>query len=178
MYRSAVETQDLIGDALHQGRLAAPVLVRPYRDDVGLPEVWVIPVVNSTNIPLAMLEFVYDRPNWQIRASEFDAVTGNMFYATRPFPFVGAGAAVSAVAQQHRVALRQGHAPELIYFPSDHMGLIMGKNSWSSGGTAVIDPLWRVPGADGRWHYVDHNGKAHMHGDIPVDPAYPMMPQS
>ena len=176
MYRSAVETQDLIGDALRQGRLGTPVLVRPYRNDVGLPEVWVIPVVNSANIPLAMLEFVYDRPNRQMRASEFDAVTGNMFYATRPFPSVGASTAISTVAQQHHVDLRQGNAPELVYFPSDHMGVIMGTNIWSSGGTAVIDPIWRVPGADGHWHYVDHNGKAHLRGEIPVDPAYPVMP--
>lgn len=176
MYQSALTTSDLIGAALRSGTLAEPVLVMPYRDDVGLPEVWVIPVVNKSGIPLVMLEFEYDAPNHRIYASEFDAVTGNMFYASRPFPAQSPASAMAVLMRERHIAIRQGGAPQLIYFPQDHEGLITGRNHWTAGGTSVIDPIWRIPAADGRWYYVDHDGHSHLGSEIPVDPQFASLP--
>lgn len=178
MYQSAAIDKDLIGQALRRGTLANPVFVKPYRQDVGFDQYYVIPVVGTNNIPLAMLKFVYDSGQHQICPSAFAAVTGNMFYASRPFPSVSASAAIAAVQKQYHVDVATGTAPELIYFLPDHVGFITGKNSWRNGGTAVIDPIWRVAGVDGHWHYVDHNGIVHKSKEIPTESGLPAMPDT
>lgn len=178
MYQSAAVDKDLIGQALRKGILAHPVLVKPYRQDVGFDQYYVIPVVGTNNIPLAMLKFVYDSGQHQICPSAFAAVTGNMFYASRPFPAVSASAAVAAVQKQYHVDAATGTTPELVYFLPDHVGFMTGKNSWRNGGTAAIDPIWRVAGVDGHWHYVDHNGMVHKSKEIPTESGLPAMPDT
>lgn len=178
MFQSASQGTDLIANALRTGTLANPVLVKPYRGDVGLTQYWVIPVVASNNHPLALLTFMFNPQSRLIHEGEFDAVTGNMFYMNRSFPAVTATMSIAAVSTEQHMAIVQGRAPELIYFPGDRIGLETGKNSWRAGGTVVIDPIWRVPGADGNWHYVDHDGHAHINTEIPVDPDYQPMPST
>jgi len=178
MYQSALQGNDAIAAALRTGTLGAPVLVKPYRSDVGMSQYWVVPVVNTANFPLAFLTLLYNPQSRLIHEGEFDAVTGNMFYANHPFPAVTASAAVASVSARQRVAMVQGRAAELIYFPVDFAGIRAGTNHWTAGGTSVIDPIWRVPGVDGRWHFVDHNGQAHFNTDIPVDPSYLPMPDT
>lgn len=176
MFQSASQGSDLIAQALQTGTLANPVLVKPYRSDVGLSQFWVVPVVDANNHPLAMLTFFYNPQSHLIHEGEFDAVTGNMFYVNRTFPAVTAAMSVTAVSTQQHMAVVQGQPPELIYFPGDTVGLKNGKIQWQAGGTSVIDPIWRVPGTDGKWHYVDHDGHTHMSTELPVDPTYQAMP--
>ena len=178
MYQSASHGSDLIASALQTGTLSNPVLVKPYRSDVGLAQYWVIPVVDANNHPLALLTFFYNPQAHLLHEGEFDAVTGNMFYVNRSFPAVTASMSVTAVSTEQHTAAVQGRTPELIYFPGDLAGVEAGKTHWQAGGTSVIDPIWRVPGADGKWHYVDHNGHAHMNTDLPVDPSYQAMPSA
>lgn len=178
MYQSASHGSDLIASALQTGTLSNPVLVKPYRSDVGLAQYWVIPVVDANNHPLALLTFRYNPQSRLLHEGEFDAVTGDMFYVHRSFPAVPANMAAAAVGTQQHVVAVLGQPAELIYFPGDFAGFAAGKNTWNEGGTAVIDPIWRVPGADGQWHYVDHDGNAHLNTDIPVDPGYQAMPAS
>jgi hypothetical protein len=59
---------------------------------------------------------------------------------------------VTSVSTEHHQAEAQGRTPDLIYFPGDQVGLETGKDHWQAGGTSVIDPIWRVPGADSKWH--------------------------
>jgi hypothetical protein len=176
MFQMDLHGNDLIAYALQTGTLAAPMLVKPYRSDVGLAQYWVVPVVGTNNLPLALLTFFYDPTSRLVHESEFDAVTNNMFYVTHPFPAVPANAATGSVKAEHRVSIAQGRTPELIYFPGDHLGFVTGKYTWNGGGTAVIDPIWRVPGAEGKWHYVDHNGHAHLSTELPLDPNYQSVP--
>lgn len=176
MFQNAQSGSDLIGEALRKGSLAAPYLVKPYRRDSGLAQVWVVPVVDQNQIPLALLSFIYDPAQQSLRESEFAAVTGNMFYATHHFPAVTPVLASSSVVTGHHVQMLAGRAPELVYFPGDFEGFKAGKHHWNSGGTTPIDPVWRVPGADGHWHYVDHDGKAHLNNEIPVETDMPAMP--
>jgi hypothetical protein len=178
MYQSAFQGNDIIAAALHSGTLAAPLLVKPYRSDVGLSQFWVVPVVNASNHPLAFLTLIYDPQTQRIQEGEFDAVTGDMFYASHVFPAVTANGAVAAVSTEQRIAMAAGQTAELIYFPTDIVGIQNGTNHWDGGGATVIDPIWRVPGADGQWHYVDHNGLAHLSTDIPVAPSYQPMPSA
>ncbi|MBA2678578.1 MAG: hypothetical protein H0U76_09340 [Ktedonobacteraceae bacterium] len=178
MFQNAKNTPDLIGEALSKGTLANPVLVKPYRQDSGLPQVWVVPVVDHNQLPLALLTFIYDPAHQVLRESEFAAVTGNMFYTAHQFPAITSASALSMVVSTHHVQTLAGRAPELVYFSGDIEGFKAGRNHWSSGGTVVIDPMWRVAGIDGHWHYVDHDGKVHLSNDIPVDPSMPAMPSS
>ncbi len=178
MYQSALQGTDIIAAALQKGALGTPMPVKPYRSDAGLIEFWVVPVVNANGYPLALLTFSYDPQSRLIHEGEFDAVTGDMFYVNHPFPAVTATMAVAAVSAEQHVAGVRGRTPELIYFPGDLVGLETGKNNWRAGGTTVIDPIWRLPGADGHWHYVDHDGHAHMSTEIPVDPDYAPMPST
>ncbi len=180
MYQSAATSDDVIGYALQHGTPGVPVLVKPYRSDVGMPQEWVIPIVGRNNIPLALLTFVYDPVHQRLRASEFDAVTGNMFYTTHTFPFISAAQASTLVRQQrHTQILNAGASvPTLIYYPSNHTGVLTQQNApLNIGGTAVIDPIWRVTSSDGQYYYVDHMGKHSYTGsDLSTDPAFGKMP--
>ena len=178
MYQDSLKDKDIVGNALHVGTLASPVLVKPYRENIGMPEVWVIPVVNrSTNIPLAMLTFVYDPVHQRIRASEFSGVTGNMFYTTHRFPFVAASTATAIMQREIHSDIQIGSTADLIYFPPDHDATLKGTDTWTGGGTTVIDPIWRVSAANGHFYYVDHLGQhAHQSKEFMVDPAFPVMP--
>ena len=178
MFQSASQGTDLIARALQTGTLANPVLVKPYRSDVGLSQFWVVPVVDANNHPLALLTFFSNPQAHLLHEGEFDAVTGNMFYVNHPFPAVSASMSVTAVSTEQHQAEAQGRAPELIYFPGDLVRLETGKGQWQAGGTSVIDPIWRVPGADGKWHYVDHNGHTHVNTELPVDPSFQTAPSA
>jgi hypothetical protein len=178
MFQSALQGNDLISNALQNGTLGTPVLVKPYRQDVGMAQFWVVPVVASNTHPLALLTFFYNPRTHLIHEGEFDAVTGDMFYASHAFPAVTATDAVAMVSIAQHVTAVQGQQPELIYFPGDFAHKKVGPNAWHAGGTAVIDPIWRVPGTDGSWHYVDHDGSTHMNTDLPVDPGFQPMPSA
>ncbi len=176
MFQSALHGNDLIANALQNGTLATPVLVKPYRQDAGMAQFWVVPVVTKNNLPLALLTFFYNPQSRLIHEGEFDAVTGDMFYVSHAFPAISASSAATMVSIEQHVAAAQGQQAELIYFPGDFANARVGPNAWHVGGTAVIDPIWRVPGADGAWHYVDHDGTAHVSTDLPVDPNFQAAP--
>lgn len=177
MFQHASVGDDLIARAMRSGRLANPVLIKAYRHDVGLADIWLVPVVDQNNIPLAMLAFDYDESARELRAGEFAAVTGNMFYVTHSFPAISPDVASSAVSRQHHVAI-SSRAAELIYFPADEQSLVTGKQKWQGGGTSFLDPIWRVADASGNWHYVDHSGNAHLSSELPLASGYLAMPTS
>lgn len=90
MFQSARHSNDPIGMALVTGTIGQPVLVTPCTSGTPMTTVWIIPVVADSGYPTAMLEFVYDHPNHRLRAGSFMAVGNNMFYTTRPFPYISA----------------------------------------------------------------------------------------
>jgi hypothetical protein len=176
MFVSASTTNDPIGVALRTGTLGQPALVKPYVENTMMDEVWVIPVVAGSGYPSALLEFVYDPAHNRIRAASFDAVGNGMFYASHPFPFVDATQAAAVVQQVRKTSVMVGQTPELIYFPTDHQAVLAGKTTWTGGGETVIDPIWRVPGADGHYSYVAHSQQVYSAGEIPVASSLPVMP--
>lgn len=127
-----------------------------------------------------MLEFVYDQPNHRLRAGSFMAVGNSMFYTSRPFPYISATQATSLVWQSRHVSLMAGRTPELVYFfGPDHAAVITGTAlPWTYGGDVDIDPMWRVPCADGHWYYVTpHDLRVRVAGDFPMSVGNPPMPQ-
>ncbi|HEY7340627.1 MAG TPA: hypothetical protein VH591_07090 [Ktedonobacterales bacterium] len=180
MFQSARHSNDPIGMALGTGTIGQPVLVAPYASGTLMTTAWVIPVDSPVGYPSAMLEFVYDRPNHRLRAGSFMAVSNNMFYTSHHFPYISATQAVSLVWQARHVSLMADRSPELVYFyGSDHLAVITGKaEAWTEGGDVTIDPMWRVPGADGRWYYVTpHVLKVRTAHDFPTMSGFPPMPQ-
>ncbi len=137
MFQSASQGDDLIAYALQNGTLAAPVLVKPYRSDVGLAQYWVVPVVDKSNLPLALLTFFYNPKSGLIHESEFSAVTNNMFYVTHSFPAIKADRAIAAVSTEQHVAAVQGRAPELIYF----LGIMLDFWQVNTIGAEAAQPL-------------------------------------
>ena len=179
MYQSARTSHDYIAWALSTGTLEQPVLVRPYVDGAQSDTCWIIPVVSDLGYPEVFLDFVYDRPHHRLRAGSFMAVSNNMFYTSHVFPYISATKAAAMVWQARHVALIPGRSPELIYFFGvDHMALITGQaEAWTYGGDAAIDPMWRVPGADGHWYYVTlHDLRVRAAHDFSVSASDPPMP--
>ncbi len=180
MFQSARHSNDPISSALNTGTIGTPALVKPYVDGTPSATVWLIPVVGPSGYPTALLEFVYDQPNHRLRAGSFMAVGNNMFYTSRTFPYISAPQATSLVRQSRHVALMAGRSPELVYFfGPDHAAVITGTaQPWTYGGDVDIDPMWRVPGADGRWYYVTpHDLRVRVASDFPISAGNPPMPQ-
>lgn len=171
---------DLISEALGSGTIGQPALIVPYTSGTLMATVWVIPVVGPVGYPTAMLEFVYDRQNHRLRAGSFMAVGNNMFYASHRFPYLSAAQATASVWQARHISLMADGSPELVYFyGSDHLAVITGNaEAWTEGGDVTIDPMWRVPGADGRWYYVTpHDLQVRTAHDFPTMSGFPPMPQ-
>lgn len=180
MFQSSLHSDDPIAMALRVGKVGQPVLVTPYTSGTLMDAAWVIPVVASSGYPLAMLEFVYDHLNHRLRAGSFGAVSNNMFYTSHRFPYISVTQAASLVTQARHVSLMTGRSPELVYFyGSDHQAVITGMaDAWTKGGDSAIDPMWRVPGADGRWYYVTpHDMRICTAQDFPTMSGFPPIPQ-
>ncbi|HEY1391600.1 MAG TPA: hypothetical protein VGF38_23900 [Ktedonobacterales bacterium] len=180
MFQSARHGGDGISEELGSGTIGQPTLIVPYTSGTLMDTVWVIPVVGPAGYPTAMLEFVYDRQNHRLRAGSFMAVGNYMFYASHRFPYLSATQAMASVWRARHVSLMADRSPELVYFyGSDHLAVITGKaESWIEGGDLAIDPMWRVPGADGRWYYVTpHDMQVRTAGDFPTMSGFPPIPQ-
>ena len=76
--------------------------------------------------------------------------------------------AVSDVAAQHAVALRSGVQPQLVYFPFDFNAQETGKLNWVAGGESPDNPVWDIPGADGKDHFVGSDGHVYYLNDLPI----------
>jgi len=76
--------------------------------------------------------------------------------------------AVTDVASQHAVTLRAGAQPQLVYFPFNFNAQETGKLNWVAGGESPDDPVWDIPGADGKDHIVGSDGHVYYVNDLPT----------
>lgn len=76
--------------------------------------------------------------------------------------------AVLNVAAQHGVALLSGAQPRLVYFPFDFGAQETGKLTWVAGGESPDNPVWDVPGADGKDHIVGSDGHVYYSNELPI----------
>ena len=166
---------DPIATDFKTGILGTPMLVKPYRDDIGSSTYWVIPLLNHAKKLVMILTFTYDPANHRLQASNFEG--GDDFTASHPFPSVSQVAAVALVqhTEHTSVILTGSKAPSLIYFEFNPFVVSRaGSVHWTGGGTENIDPIWRIATTNGHYYYVDHLGKqAYTGKSLPVDPSYP-----
>ncbi|MFI5274621.1 MAG: hypothetical protein ACHQ4H_16435 [Ktedonobacterales bacterium] len=87
----------------------------------------------------------------------------------KPFPWlqVTAEQATVALQQQRGIAPAASATAELVYFtPPDP---VPGVNvTWTGGGTNPADPMWRLKGKDGRYHFVGTDGHVYESNQLPV----------
>jgi hypothetical protein len=158
------------GDYLHDvSRLGTPQLVRAFLAPAGasMPDYYLIPVLGPANqsVGVAMVELNAARTAVRV----VDVVT----YA-QPIPGGGvtritANAAIGAMMSQHRVAMRTGSQPQLVYFPFDFAAQDAGSVSWHAGGDKPYDPIWLLAGADGIQRLVGTDGHVYLPTDLPAN---------
>jgi hypothetical protein len=64
--------------------------------------------------------------------------------------------------------------PVLVYIPIDASAQETGKIVWVAGGESPVDPVWLIPGGDGRSHIVGTDGSVHFLDDLPGHPVLPV----
>lgn len=145
-----------------------PVLVLPATTGGGvLPHLIVRASINGVRYVTYDLD--YDRAHHLIRISAIGIqVSGDPNY-NRPFPWlqVSAQQAVAALQQKRGLALAASAVPELVFFtPPD---VAPGTRfSWTGGGTSPANPMWRLRGNDGRYHFVGADGQVYDYNQLPV----------
>ncbi len=160
-------TQNDGGDHIQDlTRLGTPALVRALQPPTGgtVPDVYMLPVLNSSTAVSDAVQFELNADHTQLRFSA--AIT----YPSPRAAFVRmtASASVSAVAAQHKTALRANQQPYLVYFPTHAPGPNSTTQVWKSGGDSPFDPAWLVPGADGKDHVVCPDGAVHYPNELPI----------
>lgn len=174
MFQSALTSDDPIGQALQQGIVTTPVLVRPYQSGLDLSPYWVLPIVKQTEPGvMALLVFLYDEPGKRLRGSEFLAVPGQTYYGTHTFPSPEARTIANFVEEQKQVDIRTETIPELIYFPLEQSE---GQKPWMGGGSTASDPIWRIISKEQKYYYVDRQNKVFEGHKLPLASGYPAIP--
>lgn len=168
--------QTLLGQALHQGTLGTPVLVRAYHPTPGMTDVWVIPVIEASAPGahiVALLDFAYDAAHQQISPLTFAGpfVPTDPEYG-QPFPRTTPAHAATLVAGLHPQAVSTSAQPELVYFPANQ-DAISGPHatSWTGGGQFPDLAIWLVPGANGQDYLTGLDGQVYTASQLPLAPA-------
>jgi hypothetical protein len=177
LYQEIVASaQTELGKALANGTLGTPVLVHAYHPTPGMPDVWVVPVLegnDGSQHVVALLDFAYDAANRRIRATSFAGpfVPGDPEYG-QPFPRYTASAATSHFASARVATMAPTAQPELVYFPAD-LDKISGTNPtihWTGGGQFADLAVWRIPAANGQDYLVGMDGRVYASGQLPLAP--------
>jgi hypothetical protein len=160
-------TQNDSGDHIQDlSRLGMPALVRALQPPTGgtVPDVYMLPVLNSSTAVSDAVQFVLNADHTQLRFSA--AIT----YPSPRAAFVRmtASSSVSAVSAQHNTALRANQQPYLVYFPTHAPAPNSAAPAWTAGGDSPFDPAWLVPGADGKDHIVCPDGSVHYPSELPI----------
>jgi hypothetical protein len=160
------------GDAQYDiSRPETPVFVRELHapGSVNLPDVWVIPFDTADG----MIGYaVVCNINASHTAIEVASISG--IGTPRPhgqLARVTENVAVSSVEAQSHTELRPGAQPYLVTMAIDANQLQTGQIVWKAGGLWPGDPLWLVPGADGRDRVLGDDGEVYLASQIPLAKA-------
>ncbi|WIG59930.1 MAG: hypothetical protein OJF49_002678 [Ktedonobacterales bacterium] len=156
---------DYIKDLSHLG---PPLFVRCLVSSgkYAMPNFYVIPVNDTSGATIGAAELELN-PN-----STAILVQAIVTY-TKPHPHnviarMSAQDATAAVMAQHHTSLRASAQPQLVYFPVNAYAQQTGKIVWVSGGEYAGDPVWLVPGADGKDHVVGVDGHVYYTSQLPI----------
>ncbi|HEX8728364.1 MAG TPA: hypothetical protein VF739_07075 [Ktedonobacterales bacterium] len=158
------------GDHADLSRLGTPVFVRviqPKGAPAGFyPNFYVIPVQDATGATTDAAELELNSAHTAIQVIAI--VTYSQPHADGAIARLTAAAAVAAVNAQRGISLRAGASPELIYFPADEAAQATATSAWTAGGVFPADPIWLVPGADGRTYVVGDDGQTYNLEQLPL----------
>ena len=99
------------------------------------------------------------------------SISGTDPAAGWPSKLVSASQAVEIVEVQQHTRLRAGANITLIYMATyDTAAVETGQINWSAGGAGPMDPIWLIPGAGGRDHFVRTDGRAYYLRQLPLAP--------
>ena len=171
--QSSLFQQNLAGTGDHVSnlsRLGAPVLVRALQPAGAVagqyPDFYVVPILDASGAATDAAELALNPAHTAIHVIAI--VTYGQPHARGAIPRLTTAAAVAAVVAQQHSALRPGTIPQLVYFPTDATAQETGQITWTGGGTFPADPIWLVPGTDGRDHVVGVDGRAYYPQQLPM----------
>lgn len=171
--QSSLFQQDQGGNGDHVSdlsRLGAPVLVRalqPAGAPAGqYPDFYVVPILNASGAATDAAELELNPAHTAIQVIAI--VTYGQPRAHGAITRLPESAAIAAVRTQQHVAPRPDVGPRLVYFPADAAAQETGHVTWTGGGEFPADPIWLVPGADGRDHVVGVDGRTYSLTQLPM----------
>ncbi len=151
---------DHVQDLSHLG---APFMVRGL-GSVGkiLPDYYVLAIMDTYGhiTDVGMFEV-----NAAHTALHFAAITSH----DERYPIVRqtSSAAIAALQLQRHEALKSAAKPYLVYLDIDATMLETGQAVWNAGG-GPMEPLWLLPGADGKVYVYGNDGKVYAESEIPL----------
>jgi hypothetical protein len=149
----------------------APVLVLPATTGGGefysLPHLIMHAAING--IHYVTYDLVYDPAHHRLRLSSIGTEFPTDPRYNKPFPWLPVTAQQATAALQHTrgLAIAASAKPELVFFapPDPAPGVNI---NWTGGGTDPEDPMWRLKGSDGHYHFVGKDGHVYDTGQLPV----------
>jgi hypothetical protein len=171
--QSSMLQQNVAGSGDHASnvsRLGSPIFVRalqPAGAAAGqFPDFYVVPILDPSGAATDAAELALNPSHTAIQVIAI--VTYSQSHADGAVVQMSASAAVATVQAQQHTDLRAGGVPELIYFPADAAALGSGQVTWAAGGEFPADPIWLVPGADGRDHLVGNDRRTYAPDQLPM----------
>ena len=165
--------QNLAGSSDHVSsvsRLGTPVLVRalqPTGAAAGqFPDFYVVPILNASGATTDAAELQLSPSHTAIQVIAI--VTYSQPHPHGAIVQVTASLAAATVRTQQHVALRAGASAQLVYFPADAAAQETGQVMWTGSGEYPADPIWLVPGAEGRDHLVGDDGRIYSPAQLPI----------
>jgi len=133
---------------------------------------WVVSARNDAGVQIGLFDYVYDRAHQRIRFANYGYISANDPRYGHAFPYSTAASAIQRLQVERKVSPRASSAPLLVYFPPDPRVLGPAGNQapipWSGGGEYPTDPMWMVPGADGRTYFVGKDSHVHNQSELPI----------
>jgi hypothetical protein len=165
------EDQSSGGDHItNLSRLGTPVLVRALQPAEAIagqfPDFYVVPILDASGAATDAAELALNQAHTAIQVIAI--VTYSQPHADGAIARMTAATAVTAVGAQQHTALRPGTTPQLVYFPADANAQETGQVTWTGGGEFPADPMWLVPGTDGRDHLVGVDGRTYTPEQLPM----------
>ncbi|MEO7003122.1 MAG: hypothetical protein ABI068_15000, partial [Ktedonobacterales bacterium] len=144
---------DYVKDLSHLG---SPKLVLALRTGgwtaTTMPDFYILPVSGPTGATIAAAELALNPTHTAIQVIAIVTYTKALPHDT--IGRMSMRQSLAAISAQRHVALRASAQPHLVYFPVNTVSQQTGKIIWLAGGEYPADPIWMIPGADGKTYVV------------------------
>jgi hypothetical protein len=157
------------GDYLKDiSQLGRPQLVQALHGvgKIVAPDFYVIPIFDGAGATVAAAELELDANHTTIDVVAI--VTYKQPYAHDMLTHTSAEAAARSVQAQRRIGWRASAQPRLVYIPFDPVARQTGRIVWTAGGGSPAEPVWAVPGTDGRDYIVGIDDHVYAMSDLPL----------